>query len=262
MDLKQTLRFIGDLFDMSDIDRNMSNEIQRGSMKAGISRYLLGILLTLFTSFILATLAIVYMQFTYDSTSNIYPVQGPKPEITSGFIVSSLIYFGLVMFPFLLLATILHQGFIYAAMRILGGRGSFKNQYSITSYLTLTLGLGSLFFIPAFVLSFFLPCFNLFWILVYIVAVLYLALIVQTRMLMVLHHSKFLTAMFVVIVASIGSVIFYALVQLLVMKFGLGPDFAASFTWPNMPNLDNLPQMSGTNVTGITNITNISNISN
>jgi hypothetical protein len=259
MDLKQTWRFIGDLFDMGDIDQNISAEIQRGNMKAGITRYLIGILLTLFTSFILATLAIAYMQFTYDSTSNIYPVQGPKPEITSGFIISSLIYFGLVMFPFLFLATFLHQGFIYAVMRILGGRGSFKNQYSITSHLTLTIGLASLFFIPAFALSFFLPCFNLFWILAFVVTVLYLALIVQTKMLMAIHHSKFLTAMFVVLIASIGSVVFYALVQLLVMKFGIGPDFAASFALPNIPALDSLPQMSGSSVTNLANATNITN---
>ena len=65
--------------------------------------------------------------------------------------------------------------------------------------------------------------------------------------------------MFVVLVASIGSVVFYALVQLLIMKFGLGPDFAASFTIPNIPNLDKLPQMSGSTVTNLTNITNITN---
>jgi len=273
MGIRRILKFSASLFDFKNLDAILRDEAQKGRLPSGVTRYFIGILLALFTSFALTTLAIVYLIATYNATVDTSLVATPRPAITTGFLISSVIYFGLVTFPFLFFGTFLHQGVVYLLMRLLGGRGSFAQQYSITSYITFALGFGSLGFIPIAVLGLLLPCFNLFFLLIYLAALAYLALFVQTRMMVQVHKVPFMSALLVSVLITAGSFAAYALLELALMKAGLAPDFTATYSlvginssslgvnMTGLPQLGPIPNISSnmTVISGLVNSTNLTN---
>jgi|GEM_PF-5649819 len=272
MGMNRVLRFTAGLFDFKNLDAILRDEVPKGRLMSGVYRYFVGIFFALFTSFSLTTLAIVYFMVAYDAMAGTSLVVTAKPAITSGFLISSLIYFGLITLPFLFFGTFLHQGIVYLLMRLLGGRGTFGQQYSITSYITFALGVGSLAFIPIVIISLFLPCFNLFFLLTYLAGLAYLALFVQARMMVNTHRVPFITALLVSLLISVGSIAAYALLELALIKAGVGPDFTATFTIAGINssslglNVTGLPQIPFPNISpnmtvlgGLINSTNITN---
>ena len=256
MGARRVLGVAAGLFDFKNLDNLVRGELPQARLGSGVLKYAIGIFLFLLTSFLLTTISIVYLMLTYEAMAGTSLVVTAKPAITSGFIISSLIYFGLALFPFLFLGSFLHQGVVYLMMRVLGGRGSFATQYYLNSYITLALGAGSLGFVPVFIISIFLPCFNLFFLLVYFIAMVYLAIYVQARMLMASHRANFAPSLVVAIIISIGSLAAYAVFQLLLIKAGIGPDFTATF---NIAGINT--STIGVNVTGLPNMSGLPNIS-
>jgi hypothetical protein len=273
MGVRRVLNFCGSLFDFKNIDSILMGEINKGKLAGGVLRYFFGVFFTVFTGFALATLAIVYLMVAYNAMSGTSLVVTATPSITSGFLESSLVYFGLITFPFLFFGSFLHQGIVYLVMRLMGGRGAFAIQYSITSYLTFALGFGALGFIPVFVISLFLPCFNLFFLLTYLTATAYLALFVQAKMLANVHRVQYMSALVICLLISIGSLAAYGLLELALIKAGIGPDFQASFSLPGintsslgvnmggLPQLGSMPNISSntTVISGLVNTTNLTN---
>jgi hypothetical protein len=271
MGLRRILRLMLSFFDFKSLDSTLRAELPCATLFGGMYRYFFGILLTLLSSFALTTISILYLMVVYDSLSGTNLVASTRPAITGGFLMSSLIYFGLITFPFLFLGAFVHQGVLYVIMRVLGGKGPLNAQYYMTSYITLALGVASLGFIPVAIISIFLPCFNLFFMLVYIAMAAYLALYVQAKMLVAVHRIPFASAFAAVLLVSIGSLLAYGALQFLVMQFGLGPDFTATFSIAginesiinvsSMPNITGLPNASLPNMSVITGITNTTNTS-
>jgi len=218
------------LFDFTNLEKNIKEEIPKGRGRYGLPSYGAGILLFLFSLFMLSTLSIVFYGFLYDTLSDSYFVVTSKPAITYGFFVSSVIYFGLLMFPYLFVGSLIYQGLVYVLLRMMGSKGSFKKQYFITSYVALALGVGSLGFIISSILGIFLPCLNLFFFLVFLGAGLYLVFYVQGKMLMEIHKTSLAIAIVAIMVVTIGSTIAFIGINLLIEYFNLMPDFTATFT--------------------------------
>jgi len=265
------------LFDFKCLECNIRDELPKGKGRYGVPNYGAGILLMLFSMFVLTVLSIILAMLAHDSFPPGYASVSLRPELTYGFFVSSIIYFGVIMFPYLMLGSFIYQGFAYGLLRILGGKGDFRKQYFITSYIALALGIGSLGSLIAMPFVFFLPCVTVFFFLTFLVAAIYLIFFVQTKMLVEVHRAKPLAAFAVVFIATVASLVMFALVQFLVGHFGLSPDFTATFGFPqlNMSITDinvSLPQISGTggadgaqagvNVTDMINTTNITNATN
>jgi hypothetical protein len=230
MGLKHAWRFMIRLFDFQNLDSTIRDEIPKGRGRYGIPNYGAGIMMFLFTLFMLTTLALVYFGFLYDALSDSYFVVTTKPELTYGFVISSIIYFGLIMFPYFFVGSLIYQGLLFGLVKIMGGKGKLNKQYYVTSYIALALGLGSLGFIIVSILGVFLPCLNVFFFLIYLAAAIYLVFFAQTKMLMILHHSKALPIIVAIFITSIGSVLAFIGIQLLVGHFGLFPDFTATFS--------------------------------
>ena len=251
MGVKRVLGFIASLFDFMGADASLRNELPKANLRAGIRNFLIGIFLFLLSSFALAALSVVYLMLVYDATSAASLVVTAKPAITPGFIASSLLYFGVIMLPFLFVGSFLHQGIVYLLMRALGGRGSYQQQYFMSSYVTLALGLASLGMPVALAIGIVLPCALLFFALTYIVGAAYLALFVQAKILVAVHKVSFGPALAVALLAALGSLAAYGLLQLAVASYGLGPDFTATFGMAGMNasvlnmSVTGLPNLSG-----------------
>jgi hypothetical protein len=230
MGLKHAWKFMISLFNYEKLDANIREEIPKGRGRYGLPSYGAGILLFLFSLFILSTLSIVFYGFLYDTLSDSYFVVPSKPEITYGVFISSLIYLGVLMFPYLSIGSLIYQGFIYALLKLMGSKGSFRKQYFITSYIALALGFGSLGFIVSSILGVFLPCLNIFFFLIFLGAGLYLVLYVQGKMLVEIHKTSLMIAIITILIVSIGSLIAFIGVNLLIEHFDLMPDFTATFT--------------------------------
>jgi hypothetical protein len=245
MGIRRVLGYIVSLFDYNEVDNNIRAELRTATLKKGAIFYFGGIFLFLLTSFLLTTLSIAYLMMVYDATSAGALVVSAKPAITEGFVISSLIYYGLITLPYLFLGSFLHQGIMFFLMRVIArGRGTYAQQYAMSSYITLALGLGMLFMVPVAIVSLILPCFMLFFLLVYLLAAVYLALFVQAKVLTAVHKVSFPSAFAVALVVSLGSVVAYILLQLIVGKFGLFPDFTATYAIANMGNMS-VPDLSG-----------------
>ena len=276
MSLKHAWNFMISLFDFKCLECNIRDELPKGKGRFGVPNYGAGILLALFSMFVLTLLAIVLAMLAHDSFPPGYASVSLRPELTYGFFVSSIIYFGIIMFPYLMLGSFIYQGFAYGLLRILGGKGDFRKQYFITSYIALALGIGSLGSLFTMPFVFFLPCVTVFFFLTFFVTAIYLVFFVQTKMLVEVHRVKPLAALAVVFITTIASLAMFAIVQFLVGHFGLSPDFTSTFGFPQLNgSLSDinvtLPQMSGIsggngtqsslNVTDITNATNM-NVTN
>lgn len=240
MGLKHAWKLMLDLFDFKNLEQTIREEVPKGRGRYGIPNFGAGILLFLFSLFMLSVLAILYSGFMYDALSESYFVVTQKPELTYGFFISSAIYFGLLLFPYLFFGSFIYQALIYAIVRMMGGKGDFKKQYFITSYVALTLGVGTIGFIIASILGFFLPCLNLFFLLVYFVASIYLVFFAQARMLMILHRSSYIICATAILITSIGSVLAFIGVNYLIGHFGLLPDFTATFTIEGIENMSKI----------------------
>jgi hypothetical protein len=132
---------------------------------------------------------------------------------------------------------------------MMGSKGSFKKQYFITSYIALALGVGSLGFIVSSILGIFLPCLNLFFLMVFIGAGLYLVFYVQGRMLMEIHKTSLAIAVAAILVVSMGSTIAFIGVNLLIEYLDLMPDFTATFTIGATNQSVSIPESASNNLT-------------
>jgi hypothetical protein len=255
--------FTKSLFDLNNLEKNIKEEIPKGRGRYGLPSYGAGILLFLFSLFILSTLSIVFYGFLYDTLSDSYFVVTSKPEITYGFFITSVIYFGLLMFPYLFIGSLIYQGCIFALLKLMGSKGSFKKQYFVTSYIALALGVGSLGFIVSSILGVFLPCLNLFFLLIFLGAGLYLVFYVQGKMLVEIHKTSLMIVMISILIVSIGSLIAFIGVNLLVEYFDLMPDFTATFTIEGINQSISIPAIddNGNATLNITNTTNTTNTS-
>jgi hypothetical protein len=258
MGLKNAWMFMISLFNFERLESNIRDEIPRGRGRYGIPSYAAGIMLALFTLFMLTVITILTYEFFFDELSESYFSVTQKPELTYGFFISSFIYFGLILFPYLSIGSLLYQSVIFAIIRLLGGRGSYKKQYFITSYVTLALGVLSLGFIPSFLIGVFLPCLFIFYPLIFIITGMYLVFYVQTKMIMILHKSQFAPSLVAIIIATILSVLAFIVVNLIIDHFGLFPDFRATFSMSEIgENIFNI-NMSDANSNQIVNATNSS----
>ena len=253
MSLKHAWEFIINLFDFRNLDNILREEIPKGKGRYGVPNFGAGILLFLFSLFILSLISIVLAIFAHGSLPPGFASVTPRPELTYGFFASSLIYFGAVMFPYLMIGSFIYQGFAFLLLRILGSKGDFRKQYFITSFIALALGIGSLGSIITMPFLFFLPCISLFFFLVYFAAAVYLVFFVQTKMICEIHRAKPIVALIVVLIASIGSLAAFVVVQLIVEHYGLFPDFTATFGFPQLnqtiTDLNvSMPQVSGFNM--------------
>jgi len=233
---RQAYGFVMELFNFTDLDSVIHGEMSKSSMRGGIMT--------------LTFISVVYLGYVYDTLPASSLIHSIRPSLTSGLLMSSAIYFGLITLPFLFLWTVIHQSTVFLLSRLFKGSGSFSTQYFMTSFITLAVGTGLLGFIPVFILSVFLPCFNLFYVLLYLVAAIYLALYVQARMLVAVHRISFPAALFIALLTFVAFVIAFGLLQFVLFKFGLGPDFAASFGEINPP---------GVNLTDVTTVNIINN---
>ncbi len=241
------------LFDFINVDAYLRNELPKAGLLAGVRNFLLGIFLFLLSSFALATLSVVYLMLIYDATSAASLVVSAKPAITTGFLASSLLYFGVITLPFLFLGTFLHQAVVFLMMKVLArGKGTYMQQYFMSSYVTLALGIASLGMPLALAAGVFLPFVLLFFALTYLAAAAYLALFVQAKILMAVHKIGFNPALAVSLLVSLGSLVAYVVLQLIVAKYGLGPDFTATFGIAGMNT-----SMLNVNITGLPNISGI-----
>ncbi len=267
MGVKRVFRALASLFDFMSVDATLRDELPRAKLPTGVRNFLVGILIFLVSSFALAALSVVYLMLVYDATSAASLVITTKPTITTGFLVSSLVYFGLITLPFLFLGSFIQQGVMFLLMKAVRGKGTYAQQYFMSSYIALALGISSLMIPVALVVGIFLPCVLLFFGLVYLVMVVYLGIFVQAKILMDVHKTKFIPSLVIALLVFLATLVAYILLQVAVTKYGLGPNFTATFGMSGMnttllsmnatglPNLGNIPGLS-TNSTAILNATN------
>jgi len=234
MSVKRVWGVLTSLFDFMTVDATLKSELSRANLVAGVRNFLVGILIFLVSSFALAALSVVYLMLVYDATSAASLVISAKPAITTGFIVSSLVYFGLITLPFLFIGSFIQQGVMLFLMRLVRGKGTYAQQYFMSSYIALALGVSSLMIPVALVAGIFLPCVLLFFGLVYLVMVIYLGVFVQAKILMAVHNAKFVPSLAISLLVFLCTLLAYLLLQLVVTNYGLGPNFTATFGMSGM----------------------------
>jgi hypothetical protein len=246
---KRAYDFVLELFNFTDLDSIIHRDIPLSSMKGGIMNTVSGILIAVLTLLAFALLSVVYLGMVFDSLPVSSTVAGVRPSLSPSLMIGSVVFFGILTPIALFLWIFAHQLIIFALTRLFRGSGSFSAQYFVTSFITLALGTMSLGFIPMFILSVFLPCFNLFFVLFFIAVAVYLMIYVQAKMLVAVHKISFASAFGITMISTIGFVIIYALLQFILLKIGFGPDFATELSF-----------FSGSS-DGVQNLANITNIS-
>ena len=258
MGLKNAWKFMTSLFNYEKLDSVIRDEIPHGRGRYGLPSYAAGIMLALFTLFMLTVITILTYEFFFDKLSESYFSVTTKPNLSYGFFISSLIYFGLILLPYLSIGSLLYQSVVYALIRLFGGKGGYKKQYFITSYVTLALGVLALGFIPSFMIGVFLPCFFIFYPLIFIITSIYLIFYVQAKMIMILHKTKLAPTIVAILIATILSVLAFIVINLIVNHYGLFPDFRATFSMTEISENIFKLNMSDTNSNIIVNATNSS----
>ena len=230
--------FVLELFNFSELDGTLHRDMQKASLKGGILNSLSGIIIAVLSLLALTFISVVYLGYVYDTLPVSSLISAVRPSLTSGLLLSSTIYFGLITLPFLFIWIFIHQGMMFLLSRLFKGTGSFSTQYFLTSFITLAIGSGSLGFVPVLILSVFLPCFNLFFFLLFLVASIYLVFYVQSKMLVAVHRISFPAAFIIVLISFLAFMAVYALLQFVLFTFGVGPDFTASFGSTSSPSVN------------------------
>ena len=187
---------VKDLFYYNRVGPALAKELPNAGLRLGVYVFLAAGLVSAILTIAITAFSMHMAAFEYSMISEVSDIG--EAEVQWGGLLPVALFQFLFLVPFGLVFSLVYEGVVYKAMRLSGGKGTFAQQYYLSSLVALSMAISS-------VLGLFgpVPCLRLPAALALLLLVLYFVFFVNVRAYQVVHDVSFLHPFAIVLLLAI-----------------------------------------------------------
>ncbi len=192
------------LFDYRKADETLRQRIPEADLRAAVLVFVAVTVIGAVLSLVIYAEALYFDAFTYKALSEAIGEPAPEPDFS---LLGPFAVFLLLTAPLTFLVSFCQDGIVYYALRLTGGKGTFAQQYYLSSFVALATAMSSSIMVFGPV-----PCLGAAAVLAYLVVGLYFMFVVRCRAYATVHDLSYLHVLTIVFLSCIAAValLFYA----------------------------------------------------
>lgn len=184
------------LFYYSKIEDTVEEEITKADIKIGLVVFFISAAFVSVISLVASIESFYLIEHSYESLkeNNIEEIE----VLSMDNVISLSLFYFLFCVPFFMLLSLVYEGLVYGAMKITGGKGTFAQQYYLSSIVALALATSTIL-----ILLVPLPCLNAMALFALLILSLYFTLFVNIKVYEIVHDITFLHSFVIVVILLI-----------------------------------------------------------
>lgn len=187
------------LFDYRNANERLGQRLPEADLRAAVAVFVAAMLVGAALSFVIYAETLYFAAFTYKVLSEAIGGPAPEPDFST---LGPFAIFLLLTAPLTLLVGFFQDGIAYYALRLTGGRGTFTQQYYLSSFVTLATAMSSSIMVFGPV-----PCLGTPAVIAYLVVAIYLMFVVRCRAYATIHDISYMHALTIVFLCCIPAVV-------------------------------------------------------
>lgn len=188
------------LFHPKRVEAALKQEMKNAEVRLGVLVFLAAALLTAILTVAIMAESLYAAAYEYNIVSDM--IGAAEVDVDWGALVPFTLFQFLFIMPFGLAFSLVYEGIVYKLMRVSGGKGTFSQQYYLSSLVALSLAMSIALGLLGPV-----PCLRLFVALAIIVLALYFTFFVNVKAYRIVHDISFLHAFVIVVLLAVPRIL-------------------------------------------------------